>query len=74
MSMDQNIIYPIACKYSDYFKNVIEKLYQEYPELRTNKEIYFLVNGNVVNKEITIEQNKIKGGSNIILNIIENDL
>ena len=66
ISLNPNITYPIACKYSYYFKNVVEKLYQECSELRT-KNIYFLANGNVLDKEITIGQNKIKGEDTILI-------
>ena len=53
-SIDQTIIYPISCMHSDIFLKVEEKLYQEFPELR-KKNIVFIANGNIINREITLE-------------------
>lgn len=71
ISLNQNITYPIACRKTDIFANIEEKLYREYPILKS-KKLYFIVNGNVVNKSLTLEQNKIKNGNSILINEIEN--
>ena len=65
-TIDQNVNYPIACKSSDSFSTVEEKLYKEYPELRKN-DIVFIANGNTINRAITIGQNKIKSGDTILV-------
>ena len=70
LSTDQTINYNLACNPSDLFSEVEKKLYSQYPSL-ANKDIHFVTNGNVINKNNTIEKNKIKHG-NIIL-IIDNE-
>ena len=67
VSLCNNINYPMACKKTDRFSKIEKKLYQEFPELR-NKNIYFIVNGNVIDKSLTFEQNKIKSGNTILIN------
>ena len=67
---DQNIHYPIPCNESDSFANIELKLFEEFPELKT-KNIYYLANGNTVNKTVTLKQNKIKNGDTILLNYID---
>ena len=69
-SIDQSIHYAIACYISDKFSVVKEELFNEYPELK-NKNIYFLVNGQIIDTSSTLEQNKIKNGANILINFIE---
>ena len=66
-SVKDSINYPMACKKTDIFANIENKLYKEYPKLK-NKKIYFIVNGNIVNKSYTLEQNKIKSGDTILIN------
>ena len=63
---DQIINYPIPGKSSDKFSTLLEKLYEEYPELK-KKNIFFLANGNVINVSTTIEENKITSGTTIII-------
>ena len=65
-SLDQNINYPMACKKTDIFENILVKLYNEFPNLKY-KKIYFIANGNVVNRSLTFEQNKIKNGTTILI-------
>ena len=65
-SLDQKINYPMACKKTDIFENIVVKLYNEFPNLKY-KKIYFIANGNVVNRSLTFEQNKIKNGSTILI-------
>ena len=62
-----NINYPMACQLTDIFSKVEEKLYQEFPELRS-KNYNFTVNGKVIDKSLTFEENKIKSGNNILIN------
>ena len=71
ISLNDNITFPMACKKTDIFSNIEERLYREYPILKS-KKIYFIVNGNVVDKSLTLEQNKIKNGNSILINEFEN--
>ena len=66
ISSDQLINYPIGGLKSDKFSTIEEKLLNEFPDLR-NKDIYYIVNGNVINRALTLEQNKIKTGNTILI-------
>ena len=66
ISSDQLINFPIGGVKSDKFSIIEEKLLNEFPELK-NKDIYYIANGNVINKELTLEQNKIKTGNSILI-------
>ena len=57
----------IPCYISDNFTTVEEKLYDKYPELK-NKQIYYTVNGNIINKSETLEKNNIQSCTNILIN------
>lgn len=52
VSLDYDIHYPIPCKKTDIFEKIENKLYQEYPILKT-KKIYFLGGGGFVNKNLS---------------------
>ena len=67
VSLDKNISYPMACRKTDVFSKIEKKLYQEFPNLKS-KKIYFISNGNVINRSYTLEQNKIENGSTILIN------
>ena len=69
-SLNYNINYPMACKKTDIFSKIEKKLYHEFPILKS-KQLYFVTNGNVIDKSLTIEQNKIKSGNTILINEIE---
>ena len=56
----------IACNPLDKFKDVEEKLYLEYPELK-NKNLFFLFRGMIINKNSTLEENQIKNDSSILI-------
>ena len=65
-SSDQTINYPIPGEKTEKFSALGEKLYKEYPELK-DKNIFFLAKGNIIKKELTLEQNKITAGTIIII-------
>ena len=65
-TLDQKIIYPMACKKTDIFAEIEEKLYFEFPELKS-KKIYFVANWNVVERSFTFERNGIKSGDTILI-------
>ena len=64
--LDFKINRPIACKNSDTFVSIEEKLYNEYPELKNN-ENFFLVNGRKIKRFLTIDENNIKDGDSILI-------
>ena len=66
MSTSQNINFPIACKITDNFKDLEKKLYKDYPELK-HKNLYFMVNGNIINRDETLENNGIKNRNAILI-------
>ena len=66
-SVDSKIHYAIICKNTDRFNMIENILYDIYPEYIEN-ENYFIVNGNKINKNKTIEQNNIKYSDIVILN------
>ena len=68
-SIDAKINFPIPCKKNDIFSNIEKRLYEEFPEYK-NKNCYFIAKGNVIDRNKTIEENKIKSGDNILLNFI----
>ena len=68
VSSDQKIQYAIACKNTTPFVRLEEKLYEEYPEYKETNN-YFIHNGLVIKRFKTIEENQIKKGKPIILNI-----
>ena len=66
ISTDQIINCPMVCKKTDYFKELLEKLYKDYPKL-TNKNLVFMANGRVMNINETLENNGIKQGDAIVI-------
>ena len=69
-SEKQDIHRPISCKNTDTFAKIEEKIYNEYPQYK-DYNTYLTVNGNVIKRFKTIDENKIKDGNTIIINIYE---
>jgi len=69
-SVDQNIYRPISCKNTDIFAKIEEKIYNEYPEYK-DYNTYLTINGNIINRLKTLEENGIKDGNIIIVNIYD---
>ena len=66
-SVNQTIInLSIICQKKDNFKIVKNILFKEYPELKNNK-IFFLVNGGIVDEIKTLEENRIKNNTIIVI-------
>ena len=65
-STDQSIHFPVVCYNSDKFSEITKNLYIEYPELN-KKDFYFIYDGDIINASETVEQNKLKNGSNILI-------
>jgi len=70
-STDQTIHYASVCYKSDKFSKIEQELFKEYPELKLKKLIY-LSNGQTIDKNATIEKNKLKHNSNIIIYVEDN--
>ena len=66
--MMKNIIYSIICKKTDIFNEVEILLYEKYPEINNiyNK---FYVNGKLVNKNKSLQDNNIINNEIIKFNI-----
>ena len=69
-STDQQIHYAISCYKSDIFSTIVNELYEEYPKLKS-KNIYFIAGGNAIDMSLTLEQNKIKNSTTILINYID---
>ena len=70
ISTDSSILHSIICKNTDQFTKIETQLYNEYPKYRY-LENYFVVNGNKINKYISIKENNIKNSDIITLHIFE---
>ena len=70
ITTDQRIKCSISCCNLDLFSTLMEKLFLKFPQLR-NKEIVFLANGNNMKKNLSLEDNKIKDDTNIIIHILD---
>ena len=69
ISNDKKIHYSFLCKNTDKFTRIEKLIYEKYPEYKKT-ENYFFVNGNKINKNETLEENKIKNSD--IITIIDN--
>ena len=69
ISVDQTINYrSVICKNTDKFSKVENVIYEEYHGLK-NGNYYFIVNGDIVDKNKSLEENKIKDKD--VITIIE---
>ena len=66
-SIDQKIgHYSIACKNTDTFVRLEEKLYEDYPEYK-DKETYFIKNSEKIKRFKSLDENKIKNNDILML-------
>ena len=65
-STDQVIHYSIVCKIEDYFSQIEQKLYKEYPEYNNSNNV-FISQGNLIQKDKSLKDNKIKNSDVITL-------
>ena len=70
---EQNIHYPVSCFESDIFTKIENKLLSEFPELKS-KQFYYLASGSSVDKNATLKENKIKDGTTILVNFIDENI
>ena len=69
VSYDQKINRSIACKESNIFVHIEEKLYEEYPELKMTDN-YFMVSGRKIKRFLSIKENDIRDGDNIVVDFV----
>ena len=72
ISVDQDIDLPIITKNTEAFSKIEKILYNKYPKYK-NSENYFIVNGNQINRNMTLEENKIRNDDSIMIGIINFD-
>jgi len=66
-SNNQDIQRPISCKNTDTFVKIEEKIYNEYPKYK-DYNTFLTVNGNVIKRFKTFEENGIEDGNIIVVN------
>ena len=69
-SLNQDIVFPIPCRLDDTIVKLEEILYNEYPKYK-DYETYLTANGKMIKRFKTIEENGIKKGNTILINIYE---
>jgi hypothetical protein len=68
MSQDIDQGYYINARISDSFSEIENKLYEKYPSYKkTKSENFFLANGELIKKNLTIQENKIEDGVRLLL-------
>jgi len=65
-SFDKAIQYAFVCKNTDLFKNIEEKFYEKFPEYLETAN-FFTKNGQVINRNKSLENNNIKDNDILIL-------
>ena len=70
LSRDFKINKPIACKNTDIFVEIEDKIYNESPILKKRNKIY-LVNGEKIEPNLSIEKNNIKDGNTILVEFLD---
>ena len=74
MSVSHDKIYPIICSNNDTIVKCEEIFYNEYPEYKEyNTYFYLTSNENPIKRFKTLEENGIKQGTEIIVNIYDNE-
>ena len=69
-SVDQKFIYALPCRNTDSFVRLEEKLYEQYPEYKT-EDTYFTFGGKRIKRFQTLQENGIKCSDVILLNVYE---
>ena len=72
ISVDQVINFSVTAKNNDKFSKLEDILYDKYPKYKDTKN-YFLFKGKRINRNRTLEENKIKNNDVLTLNKIEED-
>ena len=58
----------MTCYNTDIFETVLDKIFLKFPNIK-NKEISCLYAGFVINERVSVEENKIVDGANILIDI-----
>ena len=69
-SINKDIQFPLTCKNTDIIARVEERFYNEYPKYK-EQNTYLTVNGNVIKRFQSMDENGIKNGNSIIVNIYQ---
>ena len=69
-SVDQTVDRPILSKNTELFVDVEKKLYKDYPDFK-ELNTYFTVNGTMIKRFKTMEDNKIKDNDKICLMVYD---
>ena len=59
----------VVCKLNNKLSSIENKLYKKYPEYKN--KCLFLANGELLNTEKTLDENRIKNGDTIIFRMID---
>ncbi len=70
MPIDQSFISKISCKNTDILVNLEQKIYREYPQYK-EFNTYLTMNGKMIKRFKTIEENGIQDSNSIIVNIYQ---
>ena len=70
MPIDQSFISTISCKNTDILVNLEQKIYREYPQYK-EFNTYLTMNGKMIKRFKTIEENGIQDSNSIIVNIYQ---
>ena len=68
-TLNKEIQKPIACKNTDIIARLEEKIYNEYPKFKDYNN-NLAVNGKIIKRFKSLDENGIKDGDTIIVNII----
>ena len=68
ISINQDIDFTIITKNTDEFSKIEKILYDKYPQYK-DSDNYFLVNRSIINRNRTLEENKIKNNDLLTLEI-----
>ena len=66
-SEEHDFHYSIICKNTEKFNKLEDKLYHEYPKY-SETDIYFTLNGKIINRFQSLEENNIQNSDVIIIN------
>ena len=69
-SINQMVDMSFACKKTDLFVRIEEKLYNEYPEYK-DLNTYYTVGGRTIKRFRNMQENNIKNNDKILLNVYE---
>ena len=70
LSTSHDLQIPMACKNTDIIARLEEKVYNEYPKYK-DYTTYLTVNGNIIKRFKSLDENGIKNYNSIIVNIYD---